>query len=193
MTAQTSWRRAEVRIIGGQAGGRRLVVPPAGTRPTTDRVREALFSSLDALLGDWSGLRILDAYAGSGAVGLEALSRGARSATFVERDRRTAALLRRNIETVGLPGASVIVADAQQADLPGPYDLVFLDPPYAAADEEVAGLLDRLAAMGAVPPEGFAVVERDVRSGAPWPREGWDALRRRDYGETSLWYGQFAS
>lgn len=193
MTAQTSWRRAEVRIIGGQAGGRRLVVPPAGTRPTTDRVREALFSSLDALLGDWSGLRILDAYAGSGAVGLEALSRGARSATFVERDRRTAAILRRNIETVGLPGASVIVADAQQADLPGPYDLVFLDPPYAAADEEVAGLLDRLAAMGAVPPEGFAVVERDVRSGAPWPREGWDALRRRDYGETSLWYGQFAS
>ncbi len=182
-----------MRIIGGQAGGRRLVVPPAGTRPTTDRVREALFSSLDALLGDWSGLRILDAYAGSGALGLEALSRGASSATFVERDRRTAALLRRNIESVGLPGASVVVADAQQADLPGPYDLVFLDPPYAAADEEVAGLLDRLAATGAVPPDGFAVVERDVRSGAPWPQGGWDALRRRDYGETSLWYGQIAS
>lgn len=182
-----------MRIIGGQAGGRRLVVPPAGTRPTTDRVREALFSSLEALLGGWTGLRVLDAYAGSGAVGLEALSRGASAAIFVERDRRTAALLRRNVATVGLPGAEVVVADAQHADLPGPYDLVFLDPPYAVPDTEVAGILERLVSAGAIAPDGLAVVERGVRSGAPWPASGWDALRRRDYGETSLWYGRIAS
>ncbi len=179
-----------MRIIGGHAGGRRLAVPPAGTRPTTDRVRESLFSSLESMLGGWSGLRVLDVYAGSGSIGLEALSRGAQAAAFIERDRRTAALLRRNIETVALPGARVIVADAAGADVAGPWDLVYLDPPYAVPDDEVRHLLARLAFEGALADDALVVVERGVRSGSPWPDEGWEAVRRRDYGETTLWYGR---
>jgi len=94
------------RIVAGAAGGRRLAVPPKGTRPTTDRVREALFNVLAARL-DFDGLRVLDLYAGSGALGLEALSRGAASVTFVEKDRRAAEVINGNIGTVGLPGATV--------------------------------------------------------------------------------------
>src|ERR1700744_6493180 len=94
------------RVIGGVAGGRRIVVPPRGTRPTTDRVREALFNILSARR-DLSGLAVLDLYAGSGALGLEALSRGAASVLLVESDQRTAAVIARNIETLGLHGATL--------------------------------------------------------------------------------------
>src|ERR1700743_1748453 len=94
------------RVIGGVAGGRRIAVPPRGTRPTTDRVREALFNIVTARR-DLTGMSVLDPYAGSGALGLEALSRGAASALFVESDRRAAAVLERNIATLGLAGAPV--------------------------------------------------------------------------------------
>ena len=94
------------RIVAGAAGGRRLAVPPRGTRPTTDRVREAIFNVLASRL-DFDGIRVLDLYAGSGALGLEALSRGAASVMFVESDRRAAEVIARNIDTVGLPGATV--------------------------------------------------------------------------------------
>ncbi|WP_019739998.1 16S rRNA (guanine(966)-N(2))-methyltransferase RsmD, partial [Mycobacterium avium] len=94
------------RIIGGVAGGRRLAVPPRGTRPTTDRVRESLFNIL-AARRELTGLAVLDLYAGSGALGLEALSRGAATALFVESDPRAAAVIARNIDTLGLPGATL--------------------------------------------------------------------------------------
>ena len=179
-----------MRIIGGVAGGRRLQVPAQVTRPTTDRVREALFSSLQAHLGSWSGRRMLDLYAGSGAVGLEALSRGAQEVTLVETDRRAAAVAQRNIETVGLPGATVVHGDARSFVPTHPQDVIYIDPPYALASDAVAGLLAHLVDVGALDPEGIVVVEREARSPAPWPESGWRDLRRRDYGETALWYGQ---
>ncbi|HWY00326.1 MAG TPA: 16S rRNA (guanine(966)-N(2))-methyltransferase RsmD, partial [Mycobacterium sp.] len=114
------------RIIGGIAGGRRIAVPPRGTRPTTDRVRESLFNIVTARR-DLSGLAVLDLYAGSGALGLEALSRGAASALFVESDPRTAAIIARNIEELGLPGATLrrgLVAAVVAAGSLAPVDLV---------------------------------------------------------------------
>lgn len=181
-----------MRIVGGSSGGRRLVVPPSGTRPTTDRVREALFSSLGSHVGDWTTVRFLDLYAGSGAIGLEALSRGASRATLVERDRRTAAVLRRNVDTLGLPGAHVVIADATGFVADQPYDVIYIDPPYAVPDDEVTRLLQHLHDTGAVAPGGLAVVERSLRSESPWPDDGWSPVRRRAYGETCLWYGQVA-
>ena len=127
---------AMVRIVAGVAGGRRLVVPPRGTRPTSDRVREAVFSAVQARR-DLEGTRVLDLYAGSGALGLEALSRGAAQVRFVEFDRRAGAVLRRNIEALGLPGAEVTIADVAvvvRGDPGQPYDVVLADPPYALDD-----------------------------------------------------------
>ena len=113
------------------AGGRRLSVPPKGTRPTTDRVRESLFNVLAARL-DLDGSVVLDLYAGSGALGLEALSRGATSALFVESDQRAAAVIARNITEIGLAGATVRRAPVATvlAGVASPVDLVFADPPY---------------------------------------------------------------
>ncbi|NUP26885.1 MAG: methyltransferase, partial [Nocardia sp.] len=119
------------RIVAGTAGGRRLKVPPAGTRPTSDRVREALFSSIEARM-DLAGARVLDLYAGSGALGLEALSRGAAAALLVESDRRAAAVLRANIAELGFGDAQVRIGTVAQVLGHGAadaYDLVFADPP----------------------------------------------------------------
>ena len=139
------------RIIGGAAGGRRLNTPRgAATRPTSDRVREALFSAIEAWCGSLDGLRFLDLYAGSGAVGLEAWSRGAGVVTFVEQDRKTAALIARNVETVGASRANVnasSVAAALRKSPSAPYDIAFLDPPYPLSDADVtaalAGMVER--------------------------------------------------
>lgn len=120
------------RIIGGVAGGRRLAVPPRGTRPTTDRVRESLFNIL-AARRELTGLAVLDLYAGSGALGLEALSRGAATALFVESDPRAAAVIARNIDTLGLPGATLrrgAVAAVLAGGAATAVDLVLADPPY---------------------------------------------------------------
>src|SRR5690349_24184329 len=129
------------RIIGGAAGGRRLQTPTGdATRPTSDRVREALFSALESQLGSLSGLRFLDLYAGSGAVGLEAGSRGAASVTLVESDRRTAALIEDNARTVGI-AAQVLaqpVARVLATSPAAPYDVVFADPPYPLSEEDLA-------------------------------------------------------
>ena len=183
-----------MRIIAGQAGGRRLAAPPVGTRPTTDRVREALFSSLDTHVretyGGWSEIRFLDLFAGSGAVGLEAMSRGAAEATLVERDRRCLEVLRRNVATVDAR-ARVVAADATRWHPEGgPYDVVYVDPPYALADDDVRGVLAALVSHGALAEGALAVVERSARAQAPWPHSGWDELRKRDYGDTALWYGR---
>lgn len=182
-----------MRIIAGSAGGRRLAVPPEGTRPTTDRVREALFSALDAHVsgqGGWAGVRMLDLFAGSGAVGLEALSRGAGGATLVERDQRCLAVLRRNVDAID-PRARVIAADALSWQPEGgPYSIAYVDPPYSVDDDAVRELLNGLARSGAMQEGAWAVVERSDRSASPWPARGWEELRRRTYGDTALWYGR---
>ncbi len=176
------------RIIAGAAGGRRIAVPPKGTRPTSDRVREALFSALDAGPG-LDGAAVLDLCAGSGALGLEALSRGADHALLVESDRRAAGVLQRNVATVGLPGAQVRVAQAG-AVLAAPadraYDVVLVDPPYDVPATEVAGWLAAAAANGWLAEGAVVVVERAGRDGEfPWPAP-LRAGRVRRYGDTTL-------
>jgi 16S rRNA (guanine966-N2)-methyltransferase len=181
------------RIIAGSARGRRLAVPAAGTRPTTDRVRESVFNILAARL-DFDGLTVLDLFAGSGALGLEALSRGAGSAVFVESDPKAIKVIEANIRASGLAGARVVrrrVADHLQRP-GGASDLVFADPPYDLADREVAELLTDLAA-GAVAHGGLMVLERAARS-APtvWPEEFGEVAVRR-YGETRIEMAEWAS
>jgi 16S rRNA (guanine966-N2)-methyltransferase len=185
------------RIIGGSAGGRRLSTPTGpATRPTTDRVREALFSSIEAWCGSLQGLRFLDLYAGSGAVGLEAWSRGAGVVTLVESDRRTARLIAQNATTLGFPKAEVVPASVSStlARLPSaPYDVVFMDPPYPLDDSAVGEELALLSVQGWLVPGAMVVVERSSRSPQPaWPH-GIDAERSKRYGETTLWYGHAAS
>ena len=185
-----------MRIVAGVAGGRRLRVPETGTRPTTDRVREAMFSAVQSLLGTWSGVHVLDLFAGSGAVGLEALSRGAEHVTFVECDPRAVRVLERNVETVGLPGTSIERADvgaAVERTCASGFDFAFLDPPYDVPDDDVAGLLATLGRRGWLHAGAVVVVERSARgSRAPWPDSDWDPLKHRAYGDTVLWYGRFA-
>ncbi|MCY7401374.1 MAG: 16S rRNA (guanine(966)-N(2))-methyltransferase RsmD [Nocardioides sp.] len=181
------------RIIGGAAGGRRLDTPRGQTtRPTSERVREALFSAIESRCGSLDGLRFLDLYAGSGAVGLEAWSRGAGVVTLVEHDRRTAALISRNATTLGFSRAHVMaasVATALHAPPTAPYDLVFCDPPYAMPDEEVATNLTALVQHDWLVPGALVVVERPGRrSEVVWP-EGIVGERTKRYGETALWYG----
>jgi len=176
------------RIVAGAAGGRRLAVPPTGTRPTSDRVREALFSALAHDPG-LDGVAVLDLCAGSGALGLEALSRGAAHVLLVENDRRAIAVLRRNVEAVGLPGAHVRAASAA-AVLGGPadraYDVLLADPPYALPDAEVAGWLAAALAHGWLAPDATAVLERPTRGGPfLWPAP-FKPIRERRYGETTL-------
>jgi 16S rRNA (guanine966-N2)-methyltransferase len=181
-----------VRIVAGRAKGRRLAAPAGGTRPTSDRAREALFSSLTALL-DIEGARVLDLFAGTGAVGLEALSRGAAEAVLVESNRVAADVLRRNADTVGLPGAR-IVRQPVAAYLGGtpdpPFELVFADPPYAFGDDDLAGLLTTLVVTGRLAEQAVVVVERPAHGAAPaWP-DGVTALHDRRYGAGVLWYGR---
>jgi 16S rRNA (guanine966-N2)-methyltransferase len=182
------------RIIGGTAGGRRLVTPRGqATRPTSDRVREALFSAIESWCGSLEGLRFLDLYAGSGAVGLEAWSRGAGVVTLVEQDRRTAALIARNAVTLGFAKADVVAASVTTtlaASPAAPYDVVFSDPPYPMPDAAVAADLAALVGHGWLVPDALVVVERSARGpDLAWP-EGILGTRHKRYGETALWYGR---
>lgn len=169
-----------MRVVAGTARGRRLVTPPGtDVRPTTDRVREAVFNALGSL-GAIEGARVLDLFAGSGALGIEALSRGASHATFVERDRRARVTIEANVATTGLADrASISAGDAVQAlaRTAEQFDLVLLDPPYAFADW--AGLFDRLderTSAGAV-----IVAESDRAVDAPpWG----EFVRAKTYGST---------
>jgi 16S rRNA (guanine966-N2)-methyltransferase len=182
------------RIIAGLVGGRRLaVVPGRGTRPTSDRAREGLFATVEAIRGGLAGAAVLDLYAGSGAVGLEALSRGASDVLLVEGDGRAARVIRANIALLGLTGARVINAAVARVLAAGPAgerprDFVFADPPYRVDDEEIGGMLTALM-QGWLAPGALVAVERATRSGAPtWPA-GYEADRSRRYGEATVWYG----
>ena len=178
------------RIIAGEARGRRLQVPVGEkTRPTADRAREGLFSSLLSLL-DLEGARVLDLYAGSGALGLEALSRGAGSATMVEEDPTALRAIRANVDTLGLPGAHVVDGDVEDflassgTTAPEPrYRLALLDPPY---DVDVVPVLEALLPWLA--PDSVVAVERRTRGPElAWPAE-YEPVRSRRYGEATLWY-----
>ncbi len=180
------------RIVAGRFGGRRLTVPAGrGTRPTSDRVREALFARLDHLDAIASA-RVLDLFAGSGALGLEAVSRGAGSAVLVDSDRAAAAACRRNVADLGLDSSVSVAARTAAAYLgaePDEFDLVLLDPPYDLAEPALAGLLARLA-EGWLAERALVVVERSRRSAEPnWPA-GLLRLDERRYGETTVWLAE---
>jgi 16S rRNA (guanine966-N2)-methyltransferase len=169
-------------------GGRRIAVPRTGTRPTTDRVRESLFNVLASRV-DFAGASVLDLYAGSGALGLEALSRGATSAVFVESDQRAAAVIAKNIASLGASGATVrrtAVATVLAAGTQRPVDLVLADPPYGVPTAEIEDLLDALVTGGWANAETVVVVERGT-SGPElaWP-PGWEPWPSRRYGDTRI-------
>ncbi|WP_298458112.1 16S rRNA (guanine(966)-N(2))-methyltransferase RsmD [uncultured Cellulomonas sp.] len=178
------------RVVAGAAGGRTLRVPPRGTRPTSDRVREALFSRLEHL-GVVDGARVLDLYAGSGALGIEAASRGAVTVTLVDAARSAVDVCRRNVAAVGLPGIDVVHQRAEryvQDAAAQPWDLVLVDPPYDLGEPELAAVLAGLATPGALADDAVVVVERSVRTPEPtWP-DGLAPSDRRAYGETVVWF-----
>ena len=163
-------------------------MPRNGTRPTTDRVRESMFNVLAARL-DFAGTAVLDLYAGSGALGLEALSRGASSALFVESDRRAADVIAGNVDSLGATGAVVrcgAVAAVLSAEVGSPVDVVFADPPYEVAATDVEAVLSLLVDRGWVTPGAVVVVERPTSGpGLTWPA-GWAPARDRRYGDTRL-------
>lgn len=181
------------RIVAGTFKGRRLRTPTgSATRPTSDRVRESLFASLTSIFGGLDDLRVLDLYAGSGAIGLEALSRGAAAVDLVDPDRKAVAAIRANIADLGATAARVHPVTAQKfvRQPPAePYDLVFLDPPYDVPTAAVTELVATLADVRWCHADGLVVVERSSRDPFVWPA-GVEAHDQRSYGETSLWYGR---
>jgi 16S rRNA (guanine966-N2)-methyltransferase len=199
------------RIIAGAAGSLRLEVPKAGTRPTSDRVREAIFSALES----WNlveGSRVLDLYAGSGALGLEAASRGAAAVVLVEKHPQAAQIAAKNAKTVrgafraaGAPEIEVARSSVQSyLDLrtPAPlngagaaasgerFDVIMLDPPYDLSEQELAMNIDAAARL--LSPEGVIMVERSSRSPEPrWP-DGLAQFKEKRYGETVLWWAEIS-
>lgn len=179
------------RIVAGELGGRRLRVPGGRrTRPTSERVREGLFSTLEAIRGPLTGASFLDLYAGSGAVGLEAASRGAATVLLVERDEKAVAAIRHNVDALGAERVTVRATAVERilgAGASDAFDVVFVDPPYSDPVEPVLELLAGGAWMAA---RGVVVVERDSRGAPPsWPTE-MSLDRTRRYGDTTLWYGR---
>ena len=182
-----------MRIIAGSRRGRRISAPTGrGTRPTSDRVREAVFDMLTARLGsDLGGGAVLDAFAGSGALGLEALSRGAGPALFLETDRKALKVLRANLVELGLqPRAQVLAADvfklaAANALPAGPFSLLFADPPYRIDAARVGELFAAMARAKAVERDAWAVYEHDAGARIAWP-EPFTEVGRRVYGSTAV-------
>jgi 16S rRNA (guanine966-N2)-methyltransferase len=179
------------RVIAGVVGGRRLVMPAGeSTRPTSERTREGLYSTLTSLCGPLEGMSFLDLYAGSGAVGLEAASRGAARVLMVERDPKALRALRTNIDTLRLDGVEMRGEPVERVLAnPGtaPFDIVFIDPPYA---DPVDAVLDCIVDGNWLAASAVVVVERASRGAAlAWPA-GIEPLRSRRYGEGTLWYGR---
>ncbi|MFT4086461.1 MAG: 16S rRNA (guanine(966)-N(2))-methyltransferase RsmD [Gordonia sp. (in: high G+C Gram-positive bacteria)] len=172
------------RIIAGEFRGRRLATPADVTRPTSDRVREAVMSMLGAR-ADLAGMRVLDLYAGTGALGLEAVSRGAASAVLVEVDRKAATVARENVKVCGAGPRVRVVSRTVASFLATPgecFDLIFLDPPYAVSTAEVNDALAALLPL--LSDDGWVVLERGSRSAEPvWP-DGLEEIAVKDYGDT---------
>lgn len=184
------------RIIAGKAGGRRIDAPKGqATRPTSDRVREAMFSVLEAR-DRLRGARVLDLYAGSGALGLEAASRGASDVVLVDSSREATAVARRNATALGLSGVRVVLSSVQRYLTGHPpfvggakADLILLDPPYTLAEPDLAAVLQAVA-EGWLSEDGVVVVERSGRTPEPrWPA-GLSRSDLRRYGETAVWYAR---
>jgi len=181
------------RIVAGSAGGRILQVPKAGTRPTSERVREALFSRLEHL-DVVDGARVLDLYAGSGALGLEAASRGAAHVTLVDSARDAVEACRQNVTAVGVADRVQVVAETADRFVlrpsAAPWDLVLVDPPYDVTEADLAAVLAPLGT--ALSPHAVLVVERGKRSAEPtWPAS-IVRLDRRGYGDTVMWFAELA-
>jgi 16S rRNA (guanine966-N2)-methyltransferase len=188
------------RIISGAAGSLRLEVPKSGTRPTSDRVREAIFSTLDSW-GFTDGTRVLDLYAGSGALGLEALSRGASEVALVEKNPQAAQVVGHNMKKVlaALQGSgstsarATVLRQSVQSFLDGAppevlWDVALLDPPYELGEAELAANLTALVPI--LTPDAAVLVERDARSPEPtWPA-GLALVRKKAYGDTVLWWAE---
>jgi 16S rRNA (guanine966-N2)-methyltransferase len=178
-----------LRVVSGSAGGRRLVAPKGSARPTTDRLKEALFASLGRHRTD--DATVLDLYAGSGALAIEALSRGARRAVLVDRDAAARTAILTNLETTGFADdarfqQSTVTAFLGAPVPEAPFDLVFLDPPYDLPVAEVDRVLETLAAAGLVAPGGTVVVERPKSGEGVALPELWEIEKERVYGDTLL-------
>lgn len=180
------------RIIAGRAGSITLEVPDAGTRPTSDRVRESLFAGLesaDAL----RGAAVLDLYAGSGALGLESLSRGAASVDLVEKSPRAAAVAQRNADRVsksvarsGVVRVHRAAVATHMASARGPFDVVFIDPPYDVDEDEITAVLHAL--VPSLAESATVIVERAKRSPQPVAPDALELTREKRYGDTTLWW-----
>ena len=184
------------RIVSGFAGSLTLQVPKSGTRPTSDRVREAIFSSLDAR-DAVHGARVLDLYAGSGALGLEAASRGAASVVLVEKSPAAAQVCRRNAAALTAAAAAarrtLPVLDVRATPVQtylngaaGPFDVVFLDPPYDLGDAELHLVLQSLVPL--LPDDAVVCLERSARTAEPALPDGLTLERRKNYGETAVFW-----
>lgn len=184
-----------MRIISGKYKGRSINVPATVTRPTSSRVREAVFSSLLHAVGSFDGLIVLDLFAGSGALGLEALSRGAANANFIENDRNALTCIENNAKALGEQNISVQKAEVlglvDSVATSAPADLVFIDPPYALLDEQIVELLSALAKNRWLADDAVVVVERSSKSEFDWPG-AYAALANKTYGDTAIWYGVYA-
>jgi 16S rRNA (guanine966-N2)-methyltransferase len=180
------------RIVAGIAKGRTLAVPARGTRPTTDRVREAIFSAVASRM-DLEGARVLDLYAGSGALGLEAASRGATSVVLVDSDRRAARVARANAEALGLPARVVLLAAERVAaslQPEAPFGLVLLDPPYDMPGTHLAEVIEALGMSGNLDPQAVLVLERGAGAAPVPPPLGWSWETAKRYGDTMVQFGR---
>ena len=182
------------RIVAGTVGGRRIEVPRSGTRPTSERVREALFARLDHY-GVLDGARVLDLCAGSGALGLEAASRGAGDVTLVDSSRAATDTCRHNIRALGLNEVTAVTAKAATfltGAAGAPVDLVLIDPPYDLTQEELTDILTPLA-RGEDPwlaPRAVVVGERATRAAEPARPAGRARVAAQRYGETTVWFAE---
>ncbi|WP_306427748.1 MULTISPECIES: 16S rRNA (guanine(966)-N(2))-methyltransferase RsmD [unclassified Brevibacterium] len=180
-----------MRIVAGSLSGRRIRTPGgSATRPTSDRVRESLFASLEAL-GMLDGARVLDVFAGSGALGLEALSRGAAHAAFVEKARSASAVVAANIADLGVAERTRLITGTAPAALgqiePGETDLVFADPPYPLTEAQVTQVLAALVPL-LRDASSLVVLERSTRSPEPTLPEDLQVFKHKTHGETALWW-----
>jgi 16S rRNA (guanine966-N2)-methyltransferase len=184
------------RIIAGEWRGRRIAVPRSGTRPTTDRVREAMFSSLTSLLvredTSWEQSAVVDLYSGSGALGLEAASRGAADVVLVESARGAIEVIRENVAALKAPNVSVAAQDVQawaKSSTYAPRNLILADPPYTVTDTDLVELWEVAVRHHVIAPNALIAIERPASSQDPLGRL-WDLVDQRRYGDTHVWYGQ---